>query len=223
MQINESYRIKYRVLNGQHGHPLAGALGRVKEHRKVLFDHIGPGWHPCNWCGKDVEWQNGQRPGGVNLVVDHLDGNRFNNVPENLVPSCQSCNAARNKRLTDGEPFIIGSNGQRHRVQKRACEVCGAMFQARLAYLNEGVGKLCSLRCASLRSKEVSDKTIREGELFLIRNNGVKERAAERRCVHCGNPFLVSVAALKAAKAGGRKAGQFCTKECYWSRRSQPH
>lgn len=89
----------YRVLTGLQGHPLAhrarGFRGRgeVLEHRKVLYDAIGPGPHLCHWgCGKTLEW------GGLTgIIVDHLDDNKLNNSAENLVPSCNHCNMYRGK------------------------------------------------------------------------------------------------------------------------------
>ena len=72
------------------GHPMAWADGRVRVHRAVLYDEIGPGEHPCHRCGQMVAWQ-GRPP----LVVDHLDGNTWNNDPENLAPACDPCNRSR--------------------------------------------------------------------------------------------------------------------------------
>lgn len=74
-------------------HPLAGATGFVLEHRVVLFDAIGNGPHPCHWCGKTLTWS-------PELTVDHLDWDRSNNDPANLVPACAACNGARQKPKT---------------------------------------------------------------------------------------------------------------------------
>ena len=77
-------------------HPLADSYGWVPEHRKVLYDAIGPGPHECHWnaqsdCGnKALEWG-----GRLGLCADHIDGERSNNSPDNLVPSCNSCNLHR--------------------------------------------------------------------------------------------------------------------------------
>jgi hypothetical protein len=84
----------YRVV-GAPGHPLARERGDVLEHRKVLFDVIGPGEHPCHWCSTLVSWDESYPASIRALVVDHLDGIRTNNEPANLVPSCAPCNAAR--------------------------------------------------------------------------------------------------------------------------------
>lgn len=76
-----------------HDHPLADKRGRVLEHRRVLFDLIGPGEHPCFHCGRTVEWLTTRHTKGSNaLVVDHIDNDPTNNRPENLLPSCLACN-----------------------------------------------------------------------------------------------------------------------------------
>lgn len=80
----------YRLLHNLHNHPLASVVGQVLEHRKVLYDKIGNGVHPCHWCDKLLTW------GGITgIVVDHLDEVVLNNSPENLVASCVGCNTTR--------------------------------------------------------------------------------------------------------------------------------
>lgn len=81
-------------------HPLAQAGGGVMEHRLVLYEKIGPGEHVCHSCGKKVSWEHdwgGSRRDGA-LVVDHLDFDKLNNNPDNLVPSCFACNARRHQQ-----------------------------------------------------------------------------------------------------------------------------
>lgn len=84
----------YRVLNGVQ-HPLAYKNGQVFEHRKVLYDKIGPGPHLCHWgCGRVVVWGGGVSDANQ-LVVDHLNSDKLCNEPWNLVPSCNKCNRFR--------------------------------------------------------------------------------------------------------------------------------
>ncbi len=92
----EGWRIEggYKVLTGVYDHPLSPKTGVVFEHRKVLYDKIGPGTHKCHWdCGKILSWGG---KSGIN--TDHLDGDQLNNEPDNLVPSCFGCNRS-GKRL----------------------------------------------------------------------------------------------------------------------------
>lgn len=84
----------YVILTGVK-HPLAGSQGKVLVHRVVLYDAIGPGPHPCHWCGKPVDWTKGVTRDS--LTVDHLDDDRSNNARENLVPSCNECNTTRGR------------------------------------------------------------------------------------------------------------------------------
>lgn len=80
------------VMVPAHGHPISQKNGWAFEHRLVLYSSLGEGVHACYWCKEEVEWKaKGQRK----LVVDHLDGNKSNNMRENLVASCNKCNATR--------------------------------------------------------------------------------------------------------------------------------
>jgi hypothetical protein len=67
----------------------------ILEHRVILLAKIGPGTHPCHWCGAPVTWTKGMRLGPGVLVTDHVDWDKTNNDPANLVPACQPCNVTR--------------------------------------------------------------------------------------------------------------------------------
>lgn len=81
------YRMRYLP-----EHPLATNSGHVFEHRVALYEKIGAGEHSCWWCNRTVSWEFSWPASLSALVVDHLDRDRDNNAPENLVPSCQPCN-----------------------------------------------------------------------------------------------------------------------------------
>lgn len=83
---------RYRTVAAK-GHPLAGVNGRAYEHRVVLYDAIGPGPHPCYWCGDLVDWAPKGTPG--ELQPDHLNDDGGDNRLENLAPSCRRCNTTR--------------------------------------------------------------------------------------------------------------------------------
>lgn len=73
------------------GHPIADTRGDGYVHRMVLFDEIGYGPHWCHWCQQHIQWRD-------QLEGDHLDHDRLNNDPANLVPSCKGCNRSRSNR-----------------------------------------------------------------------------------------------------------------------------
>lgn len=97
----DGYRLVYRP-----SHPLANRWGTVPEHRAVLYDAIGPGNHQCHWCARPITWDNRQISFKVN--ADHVDGDRRNNVIENLVPACMECNTRRGVN----EKFLMGLAAQ---------------------------------------------------------------------------------------------------------------
>jgi hypothetical protein len=131
-------------------HPLAAAGGNVLEHRAVLYAVIGPGTHPCHWCGIPVTWLVREKAIRGALVVDHLDNNPRNNDISNLVPTCQPCNSARSSyRVRDDEVFIVRKNGTRLRAEERTCWVCGKTFLFALSAnrKKKNAGRYCSRNC----------------------------------------------------------------------------
>jgi len=136
------------------GHPLIPPGGgiRLPEHRVILYEKIGPGAHPCHWCGKSVEWIPGGRTKPGSLIADHVDGDPSDNDPENLVPSCQGCNIHRNsERKLDGKLTLTDSNGKRHLAVERICGTCGGPFLIRASMVKsqakKRAGTYCSRAC----------------------------------------------------------------------------
>jgi hypothetical protein len=86
-------------------HPTADSRHRILLHRAVLFDAIGAGPHACHWCKYDgLEW--GLEPDDVaRLIVDHLDGDGFNNRMSNLLPVHKWCNDNRSIIEAKGIPW----------------------------------------------------------------------------------------------------------------------
>lgn len=117
-------------------------------HRLVLYEKIGPGAHPCHYCGSMVEWKVGQCTQRGNLIAEHVDGDIRNNDPINLVPSCQACNNRKNTRgIRDDELFIL-IDGKRNRAVERACEMCSKTFLVRAVEKRKNFGRFCSRSCA---------------------------------------------------------------------------
>ena len=98
--MKEANSTRYRSVAVSSDHPLAqdGGNGywKIYEHRLVLFDKIGPWDHLCHWCNRLLQWSI--NTDSDSIVVDHLDGNEWNNAPDNLVPSCRRCNVQRSIR-----------------------------------------------------------------------------------------------------------------------------
>jgi len=92
------YKLKYKPT-----HPLCDKLGRVLEHRMVLYDDVFGSNLPCFWCGKELYWKK-------NLCVDHLNHDRHDNRLKNLVPSCNSCNAGRTTNNSQIRKSVYSSN-----------------------------------------------------------------------------------------------------------------
>jgi hypothetical protein len=114
-------------------HPLAPPSGVLPVSRIVLYEKIGPGPHPCHWCGRLVNWGRGITTDG--LIADHLDWDHTNDDPANLVPSCNSCNTRRAAPGRQGaiqayEPTFPISNGYRTRAVQCTCGTCGKEFLA---------------------------------------------------------------------------------------------
>lgn len=67
-------------------HPLS-IKGSVYQHRRIAYDAREGQCPDCSWCAKPVTWQS--------CHVDHLNGVKSDNRPENLTVSCAQCNRAR--------------------------------------------------------------------------------------------------------------------------------
>lgn len=137
----------YRVIQAT-GHPVAHRSGTAFEHRVVLYDAIGPGSHPCNWCGKQVSW-------GSDLQTDHVDHDPQNNAPDNLVPSCGPCNVRRNSRWANkptrcsyGHEFTVENTYIIPTTGARQCRTCSRGRKAAYKKRNVGACHGCGRRYA---------------------------------------------------------------------------
>ena len=106
-------------------HPTAHADGRVRVHRAVLYDAIGPGVHRCHWCRVEIEWFHAEW--SRDLVADHVDGDTWNNDTSNLVPSCNGCNRNRHRlhrtHCIHGHEYTT-ENTYRPKRGGRQCRTC---------------------------------------------------------------------------------------------------
>jgi hypothetical protein len=142
------------------GHPLASKSGIFAVARLVLYEKIGPGTHPCHWCGSPVTWTPGGGPRHGALLADHLNWDRTDDSPQNLVPACTECNAHRTRqgdrrRIGESELVIRVGSATRTRAVERQCERCGATFLAIPALVRRGQARFCSRVCAWNRNHPV--------------------------------------------------------------------
>jgi len=77
------------LLEAAPGHPRALGGYRAYQHRVVFTDVHGEGPFECHWCGVAACWDD--------MHVDHLDDDKQNNAPGNLVASCPKCNQKRGR------------------------------------------------------------------------------------------------------------------------------
>jgi hypothetical protein len=141
------------LLSGQYKGP-GSTRARVYEHKATLYDAIGPGVHPCHWCGRGLIWRRGAA--GNTLIADHLDQDPTNNDPANLVPACNGCNTIRHRTrfrpgIADDEPFVATSDGYRTRAVELTCAECGSPFLASTCRVKRKTVSLCSNSCAGKR------------------------------------------------------------------------
>ena len=115
---------KYRTVSVP-GHPLAQADGKAYKHRVVLYEKIGDGNHDCHWCAKKIGWFAER---DEKIVSDHLDGDKWNNSPENIVASCWSCNLFRGyeaiTHCKNGHEFTKENTYTRPDNGQRQCVTC---------------------------------------------------------------------------------------------------
>lgn len=187
-------------------HPLAKVGGYVYRHEAVLYARIGPGPHPCHWCGRLVDWKQKVRRKMVGvLCTDHLNGIETDNRSSNLVASCFRCNISRAHPQNFGpSEDWVRRGSQRLRYHIRTCAGCGQDFKCAnfVKTSKDHVGRFCSLECYR---KSIM---IPDGEPYIVRKDGFRQRAVELNCPECGTPFLYPKAHIN------RKGLKFCGKAC---------
>lgn len=205
-------------------HPLAPATGFLSTHRIVLYDKIGPGEHPCHWCGKLVHWEKGHQRKGTALLTDHIDGNPKNCSLENLVPACNRCNTRRShpKNIQEGEEWTLNRSGLRTRAIKKTCLTCGGSFLIQKSEEAKRPFLYCSSSCMHQGRRAGRDQEIQQGipRLIVTNKDGSLKylHGEECTCQTCGKTFIVS---LHRLKQGG--AGRYCGRTCLNNRPRNRH
>ncbi len=68
-------------------------LGQKGYRRQFLAGH-GPGPWPCHFCGESITEAGGRRLERQSLVIHHLDEDRSNGAPSNLVAAHHGCHVS---------------------------------------------------------------------------------------------------------------------------------
>lgn len=124
------------------GHRLSAGGARAYAHRVAFYEANGEGPFKCHWCAAPVTW--------ADMHVDHLDDNKTNNDPRNLVASCPVCNMQR------GHDKVVRT----HR------EKTGLEFRGEKLTLNEWAARIGISRTAlvwRLRNGWSVERTLTEG------------------------------------------------------------
>lgn len=207
--------VGYKTIT-RRGHPIA-FNGKIKVHRLALYEKIGPGPHPCHWCGKLVDWMPGKHPSTAgSLISDHVDEDVSNNSADNLVPSCVACNSGRSKgrgNIRSGESFLIRS-GRPQRADWFHCCICGKKYLSITNISGLPYKKTCSRACTSeIQSRSLrgipKPKKMPDGALTFF-SGRQRYSACIRTCLVCGREFLYR---LKPQDGRGKVCSQKCRSE----------
>lgn len=112
-------------------HPLSEKTGVMYAHRYAAHQKHNGECPACFWCAAVLRWST--------AVVDHLNEDKTDNHPDNLVVSCNGCNRARGAIL----PFIERMTD----TAWLAFCVVGATHRARIKTATEdgGFGRRCAI------------------------------------------------------------------------------
>lgn len=124
----------------------------------------------CSLCPQGPTWNNKK----LSLQLDHIDGNRHNNMLENFRIVCPNCHSQT-------ETYA----GKRHKKQNN-CQECGKVCskQANLCLKCSSKNKI--VQCVSTRKFEVSKEELSRlvdtmpmtkiGEIFGVTDNSIRKR-----------------------------------------------
>jgi hypothetical protein len=177
----------------------------------VLFERIGPGEHPCEWCGLMLRWTKTQKESPRALLADHLDGDPTNDSSGNIVPSCNTCNCKRGMTIAiqPGEKCVKVGNGWR-RAAEIQCPHCKKLFLSPVTSKMVPLRTYCSSGCFNKHGNKNGAIAMHEARRIP---DGVEKtfdgvhfrRSIKYKCSHCEKEYY------NRPKKGGRI---YCSRGC---------
>lgn len=192
-----------------YNHPIANPSGLTRYHRVVLWDKLGGKDAKCHWdCGKQLSWAL-KHPHPNAMVVDHVNAVKNDNRPENLVPSCQSCNSKRADH-SGREKTITGKcqleycdrDAKTHSKNHPNLMVCGTHYlQDYLTGEFKPIGSYVARQVSETHRSCIYCEEIKPNEDFYMRTN---RKGYQNSCKKCQIERAKARKAEKENRAGTR-------------------
>ena len=136
------------------GHPFTSNGNYVFEHRLVMEQWMRES-APNHKFLVEI---NGTKYLNPDISVHHIDGNKRNNKPKNLL----ACTNSSHHLIHNGKPPMQGEVWPEVKGQavyqpvhvKRICELCGAEFMKLRSDVARGFGRFCSRTCYDKRPRK---------------------------------------------------------------------
>lgn len=111
----------------------------LRSYRRRFIETHGAGPHACCFCGEDVVLlDGGLRAGRTQLIVHHVDGDRWNNALDNLAACHLSCHTTHHHtgrthlpehRQKIGNSLVGNTNARGNRGRRLSPEHCAKISE----------------------------------------------------------------------------------------------
>ena len=152
----------------------------------------------CQQCSKEfITRKEYVRQGRAKFCSMRCRGLYFNQnllLPQSILP---------------GEKFIQRP-GQKERAVDAICLECGSSFLAGAGRVARGRARFCSKPCGMRYTRKTvkPGNSIKSDELYVLRANGDKSRAALSSCAFCNKEYLRAITKMRGKKP------MYCSNSC---------